>query len=165
MNEAGFATPPWPSFSLAGALDGNGFIAAFVAGIAFGAAVPQELDVEEAVEELGDVSSMGEAIAVVALTVLMSVVLHGVSAGPFGSRYVRAEATEPEPAGPDVREGPAGRPPTPRGTRPGLLLLRGEARSAGGFLPWRPVLCVDARTEEWPGEQLVGLPSRRVGLP
>jgi len=64
--------------------------------------VPQELDVEAGVEELGDVSSMGEAIAVVALTVLMSVVLHGVSAGLFGSRYVRAEATEPEPAGPDV---------------------------------------------------------------
>ena len=169
------------SFSLSGALDGNGFIAAFVAGIAFGAAVPKELDVEElgelpelmgellalavwflfgaallpvafdhfsvstlayallsltvtrmvpvalsltgtgmdrptvlfvgwfgprglasvvfallAVEELGEASSMGEAIAVVALTVLMSVVLHGVSAGPFGSRYVRAEAHQPE---------------------------------------------------------------------
>jgi sodium/hydrogen antiporter len=34
---------------------------------------------------------MGQAIAVVALTVLLSVVLHGVSAGPLGSRYVRAE--------------------------------------------------------------------------
>jgi sodium/hydrogen antiporter len=32
---------------------------------------------------------------VVALTVLLSVVLHGVSAGPFGSRYVRAEAHVP----------------------------------------------------------------------
>ena len=29
---------------------------------------------------------MGQAIAVVALTVLLSVVLHGVSAGPLGSR-------------------------------------------------------------------------------
>ena len=77
--------------------------------------MPQELDVEEAVEELGDVSSMGEAIAVVALTVLMSVVLHGVSAGPFGSRYVRAEATEPGAGGARCPEGPAGRPPTPRG--------------------------------------------------
>ena len=61
---------------------------------------------EEAVEELGDVSSMGEAIAVVALTVLMSVVLHGVSAGPFGSRYVRAEATRAR-----SRRGPMSRGP------------------------------------------------------
>ncbi len=168
------------SFALAGALDGNGFIAAFVAGIAFGAAVPKELDVGElgelpeligellalavwflfgaallpvafdhfsvstlayallsltvirmvpvalaltgtgidrptvlfvgwfgprglasvvfallAVEELGEASSMGQAIAVVALTVLVSVVLHGVSAGPLGVRYVRAEADAP----------------------------------------------------------------------
>ena len=35
------------SFALSKALDGNGFIAAFVAGIAFRAAVPKELDVEE----------------------------------------------------------------------------------------------------------------------
>ena len=168
------------SFALAGAIDGNGFIAAFVAGIAFGAAVPKELDVGElgelpeligellalavwflfgaallpvafdhfsvstlayallsltvirmvpvalaltgtgidrptvlfvgwfgprglasvvfallAVEELGEASSMGPAIAVVALTVLVSVVLHGVSAGPLGGRYVRAEADVP----------------------------------------------------------------------
>ena len=32
-----------------------------------------------------------EAIAAVALTVLLSVVLHGVSAGPLGSRYLRLE--------------------------------------------------------------------------
>ncbi len=168
------------SFALAGALDGNGFIAAFVAGIAFGAAVPKELDVGElgelpeligellalavwflfgaallpvafdhfsvstlayallsltvirmvpvalaltgtgidrptvlfvgwfgprglasvvfallAVEELGEASSMGQAISVVALTVLLSVALHGVSAGPLGGRYVRAEADVP----------------------------------------------------------------------
>ncbi len=168
------------SFALAGAIDGNGFIAAFVAGIAFGAAVPKELDVGElgelpeligellalavwflfgaallpvafdhfsvstlayallsltvirmvpvalaltgagmdrptvlfvgwfgprglasvvfallAVEELGETSSIGQAIAVVALTVLVSVVLHGVSAGPLGGRYVRAEADVP----------------------------------------------------------------------
>jgi NhaP-type Na+/H+ or K+/H+ antiporter len=168
------------SYALSVALDGNGFIAAFVAGIAFGAALPKEVDVEEvgelpelmgellalavwflfgaallpvafdhvsvttlayallsltvvrmipvalaltgtgmdrptvlfvgwfgprglasvvfallAVEELGDSSAIGQAIAVVALTVLLSVVLHGVSAGPFGSRYVRAEAHVP----------------------------------------------------------------------
>ena len=168
------------SFALAGAIDGNGFIAAFVAGSSFGAAVPKELDVGAlgelpeligellalavwflfgaallpvafdhfsvstlayallsltvirmvpvalaltgtgmdrptvlfvgwfgprglasvvfallAVEELGEASSMGQAIAVVALTVLVSVVLHGVSAGPLGGRYVRAEADVP----------------------------------------------------------------------
>ena len=197
------------SFALSVALDGNGFIAAFVAGIAFGAAVPKELDVEElgelpelmgellalavwflfgaallpvafdhlsvatlayallsltvirmvpvalsltgtgmdmptvlfvgwfgprglasvvfallAVEELGDASSMGQAIAVVALTVLLSVVLHGVSAGPFGSRYVRAEAHEPESARGRCPEGPTSRAPTP--TDPAMH-LRGEA--------------------------------------
>ena len=50
-----------------------------------------------AIEELGETPMIGEAIAVVALTVLLSVVLHGVSAGPLGSRYVLAEATH-EPA-------------------------------------------------------------------
>jgi NhaP-type Na+/H+ or K+/H+ antiporter len=44
-----------------------------------------------AVEELGESSLVGQAVAVVALTVLLSVVLHGVSAGPLGARYVRAE--------------------------------------------------------------------------
>ena len=44
-----------------------------------------------AIEELGESSMVGQAVAVVALTVLLSVVLHGVSAGPLGSRYVREE--------------------------------------------------------------------------
>ena len=165
------------SFALALALEGNGFIAAFIAGIAFGAALPADVvDVEEAgelpelmgellalavwflfgatlvplaldhlsmsaivyallsltvirmipvglslvgtgldrptvlfvgwfgprglasvvfallaVEELGESSLVGQAVAVVALTVLLSVVLHGVSAGPLGGRYLRAE--------------------------------------------------------------------------
>ena len=176
------------SFALAVALDGNGFIAAFVAGIAFGAGLPKEVAVEElgelpelmgellalavwflfgaalvpvafdhfsvptlayallsltvirmlpvalalvgtgldrptvlfvgwfgprglasvvfallAVEELGESSSVGQAIAVVALTVLLSVVLHGVSAGPFGSRYVREEANVTDAEGPRAR--------------------------------------------------------------
>lgn len=52
-----------------------------------------------AVEELGDTHVVEEAIAVVALTVLLSVVLHGVSAGPFGSRYLRVEQSEDSPAG------------------------------------------------------------------
>ncbi len=165
------------SFALAVGLDGNGFIAAFVAGIAFGASLPEDVaDVEEvgelpelmgellalgvwflfgaalvplvldyfsvstvvyallsltvirmvpvavalvgagldrptvlfvgwfgprglasvvfallAIEELGESPMVGQAIAVVALTVLLSVVLHGVSAGPLGTRYVREE--------------------------------------------------------------------------
>jgi sodium/hydrogen antiporter len=45
-----------------------------------------------AVEELGDTSDVvGRAIAAVALTVLLSVVLHGLSAGPGGRRYVQRE--------------------------------------------------------------------------
>ena len=44
-----------------------------------------------AIEELGESPMVGQAVAVVALTVLLSVVLHGVSAGPLGSRYVRKE--------------------------------------------------------------------------
>jgi sodium/hydrogen antiporter len=59
-----------------------------------------------AIEELGEVPVVGQAVGVVALTVLLSVVLHGVSAGPLGRRYVR-EQSEHEPA--DV----------PRSRRPG----------------------------------------------
>jgi NhaP-type Na+/H+ or K+/H+ antiporter len=163
------------SFSLAVALDGNGFIAAFVAGIAFGSRLPEDVveqgDVVElpellgellalgvwflfgaalvpiafehlsvsivvyallsltvirigpvaialvragldrstvlfvgwfgprglasvvfallAIEELGESAVVDRAVAVVALTVLLSVVLHGVSAGPLGTRYLR----------------------------------------------------------------------------
>ena len=176
------------SFALAIALEGNGFIAAFVAGIAFGAALPKELDVGElgelpelmgellalavwflfgaallpvaldhfsvstlayallsltvirmlpvalalartgldrptvlfvgwfgprglasvvfallAVEETDESSTMGQAIAVVALTVLLSVVLHGVSAGPLGRRYVRAEEEVADAEAPRAR--------------------------------------------------------------
>jgi sodium/hydrogen antiporter len=44
-----------------------------------------------AIEELGETPVVGQAIAAVCLTVLLSVVLHGVSAGPFGRRYVRLQ--------------------------------------------------------------------------
>ncbi|HET6694271.1 MAG TPA: cation:proton antiporter [Pedococcus sp.] len=47
-----------------------------------------------AIEELGETAVVKEAVAAVALTVLLSVVLHGVSAGPLGSRYVRLERGE-----------------------------------------------------------------------
>jgi NhaP-type Na+/H+ or K+/H+ antiporter len=165
------------SFTLALAIDGNGFIAAFVAGIAFGAAPDKEaVDVEHsvelpelvgevlalvvwflfgavlvpvafgnfglamlvyallsltlvrvapvalalvgtgldrptvlfvgwfgprglasvvfallAVEELGETPFVVPALGAVTLTVLLSVVLHGVSAGPLGARYARRE--------------------------------------------------------------------------
>lgn len=163
------------SFSLAQTLGGNGFIAAFVAGIAFGAAFPRDVaDVEEvgelpellgevlalgvwflfgaallpvafdhfsfstlvyatlsltvirmlpvmlallgagldretvlfigwfgprglasvvfallAIEELVESDVAGQAISVVAITVLMSVAAHGISAGPLGRRFAR----------------------------------------------------------------------------
>ena len=44
-----------------------------------------------AVEELGETPVVLPAIAAVSLTVLLSVVLHGVSAGPLGTRYARFE--------------------------------------------------------------------------
>ena len=56
-----------------------------------------------AVEELGETSVVAEAIAPVCLTVLLSVVLHGVSAGPLGRRYVRFEATEEGEEAPRAR--------------------------------------------------------------
>jgi NhaP-type Na+/H+ or K+/H+ antiporter len=171
------------SFALAVALHGNGFIAAFVAGAAFGAALDDEVvDLEEAgelpellgevlafvvwflfgavlvpvafnnfdvsilvyavlsltvvrivpvalsllgmdldrptvlfvgwfgprglasvvfallaVEELGETSYVVPALAAVSFTVLLSVVLHGVSAGPLGSRYARFEREHEDP--------------------------------------------------------------------
>ncbi|GGE87751.1 cation:proton antiporter [Mycetocola zhadangensis] len=40
-----------------------------------------------AIEELGNSEPVGRAVSAVACTVLLSVVLHGVSAGPLGRRY------------------------------------------------------------------------------
>jgi len=177
------------SFALAVALDGNGFIAAFIAGIAFGARLPEDVaeveDVGElpelmgellalavwflfgaalvplaldyfslstlvyallsltiirmipvalsllgagldtstvlfvgwfgprglasvvfallAVEQLGESSLVGQAVSVVALTVLLSVVLHGVSAGPLGTRYVREQGDHDSAGAPRSR--------------------------------------------------------------
>ncbi|MEV6272220.1 cation:proton antiporter [Kribbella sp. NPDC051936] len=55
-----------------------------------------------AIEELGTTGSVQPAIAAVALTVLMSVVLHGVSAGPLGGWYVRHEQAHDD-SGPGPR--------------------------------------------------------------
>jgi NhaP-type Na+/H+ or K+/H+ antiporter len=49
-----------------------------------------------AIEQLGDLGS--EAVAVVALTVVLSVILHGVTAGPAGRRYVQSETGQLEDA-------------------------------------------------------------------
>ena len=179
------------AFAIALAVDGNGFIAAFVAGIAFGAALQQEVvDMEQAaeltelggellalvvwflfgavlvpialddldgavlayavasltlvrmlpvtlcmvrsgldrptvsflgwfgprglasvvfallaIEDLGEGSAVvGQAVAAVALTVTLSVVLHGITAGPGGRRYVqREESTKRTPDAPRAR--------------------------------------------------------------
>jgi NhaP-type Na+/H+ or K+/H+ antiporter len=179
------------AFAVALAIDANGFIAAFVAGIAFGATLDEEVvEVEEAIElpelggellalvvwflfgatlapiafrhasgttigyallsltvirmlpvavamlrsklsraevtflawfgprglasvvfallaleELGtDNETVGEAVAVVALTVLLSVILHGVTAGPAGRSFVQTEASDlGESVGPRAR--------------------------------------------------------------
>ena len=56
-----------------------------------------------AIEELGESKVVGQAIAIVTLTVLLSVVAHGVSAGPLGRRYVRAESHD------DAAEAPRSR--------------------------------------------------------
>lgn len=173
------------SFAAAGALGGNGFIAAFVAGIAFGAALPPDVvdpaEVGEfpellgevlslavwflfgaalvpvafeyfsvwilvysvlsltvirmipvalamlgtaqdretvlfigwfgprglasvvfallAIEELGPSEAAGQAVSVVTFTVLLSVVVHGVTAGPVGGRYALGHAEGVSPVG------------------------------------------------------------------
>ena len=51
-----------------------------------------------AVEELGQTSpAVQTAVAAVSLTVLLSVVLHGVTAGPCGRRYVQIEDRRAKP--------------------------------------------------------------------
>lgn len=66
-----------------------------------------------AIEQLGNIPVVEQAVAVVALTVLLSVALHGVSAGPLGRRYVRYEQSDDDStAGPRSRLS-VHRPPTP----------------------------------------------------
>lgn len=110
------------------ALDGNGFIAAFVAGVAFGAlADHDEIDIERTAElpELGGellglvvwflfgatlipiaFEHLGGAVVVYALlslTVAASILLHGLTAGPGGRRYVQLENADPA-TGPRARQ-------------------------------------------------------------
>jgi sodium/hydrogen antiporter len=56
-----------------------------------------------AVEELGETPAVAPAVAVVSLTVLLSVVLHGISAGPLGTRYARSEQGDQATPGPRSR--------------------------------------------------------------
>jgi NhaP-type Na+/H+ or K+/H+ antiporter len=56
-----------------------------------------------AVEELGEQPIVGEVIAVIALTVALSATLHGVTAGPIGTRYLEHEGR------PDTGEPPRSR--------------------------------------------------------
>lgn len=49
-----------------------------------------------AVEELGETPLVDFAVGAVALTVVLSVVLHGVSAGPLARRYARLEQADAE---------------------------------------------------------------------
>lgn len=72
-----------------------------------------------ALEELGPAAD--EAIAVIAATVFLSVVAHGVSAAPLAARYgARRAATGGEPAGPDV-DVPVRGLPRRRGSRAGSV--------------------------------------------
>ncbi len=62
-----------------------------------------------AIEELGETSVLvNEAVATVSITVLLSVILHGVSATPGGRRYAQREQQEED----------AAHPPRPRLTGP-----------------------------------------------
>ncbi len=53
-----------------------------------------------AIEQLGASGAVDAAVSVVTLTVILSVIAHGVSAGPLGRRFERRrnEATEPRDA-------------------------------------------------------------------
>jgi NhaP-type Na+/H+ or K+/H+ antiporter len=67
-----------------------------------------------AIEQLGEIPVVEQTVSVVALTVLLSVVLHGVTAGPFGRRYVRFEQADEGPdAGPRSRRLAHGSPEPP----------------------------------------------------
>ena len=66
-----------------------------------------------ALEALGPTSD--EAVAIVTVTVLVSVLAHGVSAAPLAARYGASGAREAEPDAPDVpvRGLPGRRAPEP----------------------------------------------------
>jgi NhaP-type Na+/H+ or K+/H+ antiporter len=73
-----------------------------------------------AIEQLGESALVEQAVAAVSLTVVLSVLLHGVTAGPLGRRYVRlshADAgVETEP-GAEIRSRRLAHQQDPRETR------------------------------------------------
>lgn len=69
-----------------------------------------------ALEELGP--GADEAVATIAVTVLLSVVAHGVSAAPLSARYGASRAGEAEPEVPDAPEVPVRGLPGRRGPEP-----------------------------------------------
>ena len=72
-----------------------------------------------AIEELGETELVDRAVAAVSLTVLMSVVLHGISAGLLGRRYVNLEQA-------DADQSPGPRPRRSAHRHPGATLPRGS---------------------------------------
>src|SRR4029453_10385011 len=52
-----------------------------------------------ALEDLGETPLALSAVGAVSLTVLLSVVLHGITAGPLGSRYARFEQRQDDAEG------------------------------------------------------------------
>ncbi|WUJ70196.1 sodium:proton antiporter [Kribbella soli] len=66
-----------------------------------------------AIEQLGNLPVVERAVAAVALTVFLSVVLHGVTAGPLGRRYVHLEQVEE-----DLSAGPRSRRPAQHSPQP-----------------------------------------------
>ncbi len=78
-----------------------------------------------AAEELGETPLVAPAIAAVSFTVLLSVIFHGVSAGPLGARYA------------NVEQGHEDRAEAPRSRRLGRKGDRGArtVRSDGGDAP------------------------------
>jgi len=52
-----------------------------------------------AIEELGASEAAGQAVSVVTFTVLLSVLVHGVTAGPIGRRYAQGHSEGVAPVG------------------------------------------------------------------
>jgi NhaP-type Na+/H+ or K+/H+ antiporter len=77
-----------------------------------------------ALEELG--SGADEAVAVIALTVLMSLVLHGLSAAPLATRYGRTAGRDAAPAPGSGRVSPGRRRPGRGRRRPARPAPRGR---------------------------------------
>ncbi len=116
-----------------------------------------------AIEELGEGSVPAEqAVGAVSLTVLLSIVLHGFTAGPGGRRYVQHEQAvqavrPPTSRGPDRRASCPATIRRDRSERPHKGAGRAPSPAGGG--PGRDRLLADRRRRDAPD------PSRRTGRP